>query len=132
MKPFVIDGQETCYAGLIDEKILITATELENGYAEIDGKTVDLSETKSRRRVIRHEEGGYLIISTKHSCAIHPESDEYVDQFLKELVKNDLFYSCERKHHWYFGAKMFKPESSRRKFHHILKTSVRRVIVFVE
>lgn len=89
MEPFEIDGSKTYYAGLLDEKLLISATEFENGYAEINGDIVDLNDFKTKRMVCRQRENGYLIISTKHSCAIQTQSDEHIDKFLAELTANE-------------------------------------------
>ena len=84
-EPFTIDGDETFYAGLVDEKCLISVSELENGHAEIEGKTVDLSKRKKKRMLIRQEKGGYFFISTKHSCVIHSASDERAKDYCAVL-----------------------------------------------
>lgn len=89
MEPFEIDGNKTYYAGLLDEKTLISATEYENGYAEIDGNIYDLDDFKTKRMICRQEKAGYFIISTKHSCAIQSQSDEHIDKFLSELMANE-------------------------------------------
>lgn len=89
MEPFEIDGIKTYYAGLLDESILISSNEYDNGYAEIDGNIVNLDDFKTKRMVCRQESMGYFIISTKHSCAIEPRSDEYIDVFLKNLLVNE-------------------------------------------
>ncbi len=89
VEPFIIDGDKTFYAGLVDEKHLISVSELENGYAEIEGKAVDLSKRKRKRMLVRQEKGGYFFIATKFNCVIQSASDDKAIKYCLALEEDE-------------------------------------------
>lgn len=87
-EPFVVDGKETFYTTLVDDKHHITYTEYQNGFAEINGDIIDLSEHKVEF-IDRQKDDGYFFIGTRFHCILRSENDKNVREFLQRLKDNN-------------------------------------------
>jgi serine/threonine protein kinase len=85
-EPFVIDGKETYLCGFVDEKHYISANEFDNGYAEIENETIDLS-TRKKRLIHRQEKVGWVLISTRYSCALQTKNDKIIENYIDNLLQ---------------------------------------------
>lgn len=97
MPHFDIYKSKTDYqeAGLVNDKDYITRNELDNGYAVINGDTVNLSEHNVSIRV-RHTTPYSFFFATCYSSVILSESDKLVENFIKnhnptnQIDENDI------------------------------------------
>lgn len=87
-EPFVIDGKEMFYTALVDEKHHISYSEYQNGFAEINGEIVDLSEHRVEF-IERQKDDGYFFIGTRYHCILMTENDGNVRNFISRLKEND-------------------------------------------
>ncbi len=82
--PFLIDGKETNYTVIVDDKFHITYSEYDNKYAVIEDKVVDLKNHKVEL-IERFKEEGYLIIALRYHCILRTKNDTTVRAFLEKL-----------------------------------------------
>lgn len=100
-EPFIFGDDKLYYAAFVDEKYQISHSEYENGYAEINGEIVQLSNCKVEF-IERQNEEGYLFIGTKYHCILGRKNDKNVINFIQKLKNNDgkldveEFYAFER------------------------------------
>ncbi|MFA7285144.1 MAG: serine/threonine-protein kinase [Candidatus Absconditabacterales bacterium] len=82
--PFVVDGDSTYGACIINDKHIVSFTERESGYAEIDNEVIELKGNKFEW-VNRKDKEGYVFIGPRFNCIINTHSDKVVDDFLEKL-----------------------------------------------
>jgi hypothetical protein len=70
-----------------DKHLYFSDSEHENGYAEIDGEIVKLSEHRVEV-VSRRKEGGYLFIGTHYSCVLQTSNDQSIREFMEKIENN--------------------------------------------
>jgi len=87
-EPFIVDGEETFYTALVDNKHHISYSEYQNGYAEIDGKVVDLSDHKVEF-IERAKEDDYFFIGLTCHCILQLKNDKTVREFIENLKIKD-------------------------------------------
>lgn len=83
-KPFIIDGKEVFHTAIVDDEKHISYSESENGYAEIGGDIIVLSEHKVEF-IDRQEEEGYFFIGTRYHCILMSKNDKNVRNFIQRL-----------------------------------------------
>lgn len=76
-------------AGYVDGKHYITRSEYDNGYAEVEGEIIDLSEheVELRRRYLTEK---YFFIGTRYHCIINGKNDGYVRKFIEKAKNNSI------------------------------------------
>lgn len=82
--PFYIDGKETYNTAIVDNKDYISYEEFENGYAEINGEIIDLSE-RNVEFISREREDGYFFICNRYSCLYQPNNSELTMSFIDKI-----------------------------------------------
>ncbi len=84
-EPFVFEGRESYYGAFVDKEHQITISEADNGFAEINGDVLNLSNHEVDK-IHRNEKEGYLFIGTKYNCIILPKNDQYSHTFIEKLL----------------------------------------------
>ncbi len=84
-EPFEFEGQKRYYAPIVDNKHHISYSEYNNGFAEIEGKVVDLS-NHSVEFIDRKDKEGYFFIGPAASCIIQWENEEEMRNFIQLLM----------------------------------------------
>lgn len=104
-EPFIIDGKETSFTVIVDDKYHISMSECNNGYARIEGKSTNLEDHKVEQ-IERELEEGYFFIGTSYHCILDKRNDEIVTDFINqvresagiELIQFKSFNKEIRKH----------------------------------
>ena len=94
-EPFIVDGKETFYTVVVDDKYQITYSEYENKFAEIEGKIVDLKNHKVEF-IQREKKEGYMIIGTKFHCCLRQVNDKIVRDFFNTLLQQNGIWNMEQ------------------------------------
>lgn len=71
-------------AGLVDDEYYITRNEYDNGYAEINGKTINLSDHKVSLRIRYLRPKSFFIITRYHSIFAE-ENEDRVHEFISKI-----------------------------------------------
>ena len=88
-EPFIVEGVETYNTVVVDDKYHISPSEDDNGFAEIDGKVIDLSNHK-RQTIERSDKEGYFLIGTKFSCIHQLGNERRIEEFLEKIKNNNV------------------------------------------
>lgn len=90
-EPFDIDGKKTFYTAIVDGEHHISFSEVSNGYAEINGETVDLS-AHSVEVIERRPKEGYIFIATNYNNVLVKENDQAVRSLIETFpqLKDDV------------------------------------------
>lgn len=87
-EPFVIDGEETYRALIINNKHIVHAYHQDSGYIEIEDEVYSLSELE----VEEHDRSNsykYYFIGTQYHCSIIWENDKVLDAFQERGIVNE-------------------------------------------
>jgi serine/threonine protein kinase len=87
-EPFIVSGEETFYTAIVDDKHHISYSEHQNGFAEIDGKVVDLEDHKVEF-IERAKDDGYFFIGLTYHCILRQRNDETVRKIIENLKAKD-------------------------------------------
>jgi Protein kinase domain. len=85
--PFNVDGEIRYISAIVDDKHHITYNEHINGYAEIDGEIIKLSD----HEVVLIEKvkiEGYFFVSTKYHCLYQGQNFKQIRVFIDNVTKN--------------------------------------------
>lgn len=93
-EPFIIENKEMFYTTIVDDEHHISYSEYQNGFAEINGDIVDLSEHKVEF-IERQKEDDYFFIGTRYHCILRPKNDENVRNFIQKLKDNNGIVDIE-------------------------------------
>ena len=86
--PFVIDDQTSYYVAIVDDTYMISGNESENGFAEINGETIDLSQHKVQE-IKREYEDGYFFICNYYHCLFQPNNTNFTIKFIDDITKGN-------------------------------------------
>jgi len=79
--PFILEGKHKTIVGVVDGNIMISHNEVVNGYAVIDGVTIDLA--KHDVEVIeRTLSEGYFFLGTQYHCISQRDCDRNIYNFI--------------------------------------------------
>ncbi|OFD71172.1 MULTISPECIES: protein kinase domain-containing protein [Bacillus cereus group] len=87
-EPFVIDGEETYNALIIDNKHIVHGYHRDSGYIEIEDEVYDLSELD----VELHDRSNsykYYFIGTQYHCSIIWKNEHILDDFQEKGIVNE-------------------------------------------
>jgi len=84
-EPFEFEGTERYFTAIVNDQHHISFSEYQNGFAEIGGKILDLSEHKIEI-IEREDKEGYFFIGTRFHCILQPDNDERIREFISVLL----------------------------------------------
>lgn len=82
--PVQVEGKEVSYYVLVDDKHHISYSEYQNGYAEIEGEVVNLSDHKVVLVDLMKDEG-YVFITTKFHCIFQRQNEQNVRNLIEQF-----------------------------------------------
>ncbi|MEW4206420.1 protein kinase [Bacillus thuringiensis] len=86
-EPFIIDGEETYSALIIDNKHIVHSHHLNSGYIEIEDEVYRLSELEVEDRD-RSNPYKYYFIGTQYHCSIIWRNDHILNDFQEKRIAN--------------------------------------------
>ena len=93
-QPFEFEGNKRFYSIMVNEKYAISSSEYDNGFAEIEGRIVDLS-TQKVEHIERQERAGFFVLGTYYTCIIQWQNEENIASFIDRLTEEKRLPTIE-------------------------------------
>lgn len=87
--PFIFEEKKYYYTTIVDNMYMISPSEANTRYAEIDGNVLTLSEHKTEY-IDREGEEGYFFISTREQCVHFWKNGDAVNDFINNLLAREI------------------------------------------